>query len=60
MADRWRPKDATDGRYVWLPVKFEMGLPVLRWLDRWELSVFDRSGVTSDVNTPTLSVANSD
>ena len=22
MADRWRPADAIDGRYVWLPLQF--------------------------------------
>lgn len=35
MADRWRPRRPSDGRYVWLPVEFENGLPVLRWRDSW-------------------------
>lgn len=42
MADRWRPDNAIDGRYVWLPIRWEDGRPVLKWLDRWDLSVFDR------------------
>ena len=42
MADRWNPKNAIDGRYVWLPVRFEEDQPVLRWLDEWSLDVFDR------------------
>lgn len=42
MADRWKPANAIDGRYVWLPIVFENGLPVLKWLDEWDLSVFDK------------------
>lgn len=41
MADRWRPKYPIDGRYIWLPVLFENGLPVLKWFDEWDLSIFD-------------------
>jgi len=35
MADRWRPKNAIDGRHVWLPVIFKHGLPVIEWRDQW-------------------------
>jgi beta-xylosidase len=41
MADRWRPKNPIDGRYVWLPIQFENGLPVLKWENRWDLNVFN-------------------
>lgn len=42
MADRWRPQNAIDGRYVWLPVQFkENGMPYLEWMDEWDLSFFD-------------------
>jgi beta-xylosidase len=41
MADRWRPKNPIDGRYVWLPIVFENGLPVLKWHDEWDLSLFE-------------------
>lgn len=41
MADRWRPENPIDGRYVWLPVLFEDGMPVLKWFNKWDLSVFD-------------------
>jgi len=41
MADRWRPKDAIDGRYIWLPIQFEHDKPALKWYDEWDLSVFD-------------------
>lgn len=42
MADRWTPKNAIDGRYVWLPLTFEGGRMVLRWLDEWDLGYFDK------------------
>lgn len=35
MADRWTPKHPSDARYIWLPILFENGLPVLRWMDTW-------------------------
>ena len=41
MADRWRPQNAIDGRYVWLPIRMKDGRPVLEWRDEWDLSVFD-------------------
>lgn len=31
MADIWRPKRQSDSRYVWLPISFEHGKPVVRW-----------------------------
>ncbi|WP_162055102.1 glycoside hydrolase family 43 protein [Pontibacter pamirensis] len=37
MADRWRPKNPIDGRYIWLPLTFEDGKPVLKWQDEWTL-----------------------
>lgn len=41
MADRWQPENAIDGRYVWLPLRFEEdGTPYLEWLDRWDLAAF--------------------
>jgi hypothetical protein len=40
MGDRWTPKNAIDGRYIWLPILFEDGKPILRWFDQWDLSIF--------------------
>jgi hypothetical protein len=40
MADRWRPENAIDGRYVWLPIEFRHGVPVLAWRDEWTLDCF--------------------
>jgi hypothetical protein len=42
MADRWNPKNAIDGRYVWLPIEFRHGLPMFRWHEEWDLQFFDR------------------
>lgn len=41
MGDRWRPRNPIDGRYVWLPIKFEGQKPVIEWHEEWDLSVFD-------------------
>jgi hypothetical protein len=52
MLDRWRPKDAIDGRYVWLPIEFQGRRPIIRWRDQWDLSVFDKT-----VSAPETSLA---
>jgi len=40
MADRWCPKNAIDGRYIWLPLEWDGDTPVLHWHDQWDLTVF--------------------
>jgi len=35
MADRWIPANPIDGRYIWLPIQFKDGSPVLEWKDNW-------------------------
>lgn len=42
LGDRWRPQNAIDGRYVWLPVEFHHGVPMIRWHGEWDPGVFDR------------------
>jgi hypothetical protein len=42
MADRWRPQNAIDGRYVWLPIEFHHDAPTIAWREVWDLGVFDR------------------
>ena len=37
MGDIWRPRRPRDGRYIWLPIEFEDGKPVIRWQDEWKL-----------------------
>jgi hypothetical protein len=41
IADRWRPANHADGRYIWLPIRWEGERPVLTWSDVWTLKVFD-------------------
>ena len=37
MADIWRPHHPSDARYIWLPIEFENGKPVVRWRNEWSL-----------------------
>jgi beta-xylosidase len=37
MGDRWR-----GGRYVWLPIMLENDRFILKWMDEWNLGIFDR------------------
>jgi len=41
MADRWNPGNAIDGRYVWLPIRFDNDKPTITFTPSWNLSVFD-------------------
>lgn len=40
MFDEWRPRNPIDGRYLWLPLEFEDGRMVVRFREKWDLSVF--------------------
>ncbi|WEK19539.1 MAG: glycoside hydrolase family 43 protein [Candidatus Pedobacter colombiensis] len=40
MADKWEPKNAIDGRYLWLPIQFENDKLKIEWADRWDLNTF--------------------
>jgi hypothetical protein len=42
MADIWRPKHPSDARYIWLPIQFENDVPVIHWMDKWNLDFFDK------------------
>lgn len=42
MADRWNPKNAIDGRYIWLPVQWSGDKPLLTWKDTWRLEDFSK------------------
>jgi hypothetical protein len=37
MFDIWRPEDAIDGRYVWLPMRFTEDGLVVEWRDEWSI-----------------------
>ncbi|HTQ66797.1 MAG TPA: glycoside hydrolase family 43 protein [Puia sp.] len=35
MADRWNKTDLEDSRYIWLPLRFVDGKPVIEWKNQW-------------------------
>ena len=37
MADRWNKTDLENSRYLWLPLHFENGIPVIEWKKSWSL-----------------------
>jgi hypothetical protein len=37
MADRWNKTNLDDSRYVWLPLKTENSIPVIKWMEEWSL-----------------------
>jgi len=41
MADQWNVYENKGPRYVWLPVQFEKGGIVIRWAEKWNMSIFD-------------------
>lgn len=48
MFDMWRPKNAIDGRYVWLPVEFSPeGRMMIEWRGTWCPRRVDRANVSS-------------
>lgn len=42
MFDQWRPENAIDGRYLWLPMNFEDGGFEIHFRNQWDLSYFDQ------------------
>lgn len=35
MFDRWNKTNLIDSRYIWLPLTFKDGKPVIEWKDKW-------------------------
>lgn len=42
MGDRWNSKNVGNSHYVWLPISMRSGYPVVKWYDKWDLSIFDK------------------
>lgn len=46
LSDQWKPENLHDSRYVWLPISFKKTVPfyperpLIRWLDKWDISLF--------------------
>ena len=47
MADQWKPENAIDGRYLWLPITFNGDDIQINWLDKWNLRLFDQQSHNS-------------
>jgi beta-galactosidase len=41
MFDKWNKTDIGASRYIWLPANFEGDRLIIKWLDEWDLSMFD-------------------
>jgi len=41
MADRWDTGNFIDSRYVWLPIQFRHGFPMIEWMSEWDLNIFE-------------------
>ena len=37
MADIWRPQHPADARYIWLPIDFKDGMPMVKWREEWKI-----------------------
>jgi hypothetical protein len=41
LFDLWKPDNAIDGRYLWLPIRFTGEGVAVTWANTWDLSAFD-------------------
>lgn len=41
MFDIWKPEHPIDGLYVWLPIKINGDSYKIKWMDEWDLSLFE-------------------
>lgn len=39
MGDRWNPKNAINGRYIWLPLSFDSDRFFIKWKNQWRLEL---------------------
>lgn len=40
MADKWKPRDLSNSRYIWLPLRVKGDKVTVKWHNRWDLSIF--------------------
>lgn len=60
MFDIWNPKDPINAGYIWLPLRFENGKPVIRWQNAWKpaaLSANDLKNPGSGIKRDTHLIA---
>ena len=42
MADRWKPSNPIEGKYIWLPLNISDNNSIkLEWKEKWDLSIFN-------------------
>ena len=41
MADRWKPGNPIEGKYIWLPITFKDNRLEIYWYDQWDLGCFN-------------------
>lgn len=41
MADKWDPKNAVNGRHIWLPLTFKEDRLQIKWIEEWDLEIFE-------------------
>lgn len=42
MFDVWKPEQASEGGYIWLPLTFKNNKLSVKWMDEWNLEVFKK------------------
>ncbi|HAH56249.1 MAG TPA: beta-glucanase [Flavobacterium sp.] len=40
IGDSWNSINLIDSRYIWLPIQFQDGLPIIKWYNSWNLDFF--------------------
>lgn len=51
MFDTWMPENPIKGGYIWLPVTFRNNRPEIHWIDKWNLSFFDKKSKKSKIKS---------
>lgn len=41
MGDRWTPEEPRYGKYIWLPIRFKNGVPMIEYLEEWDLNIWN-------------------
>ncbi|MFZ4457044.1 MAG: family 16 glycosylhydrolase [Bacteroidales bacterium] len=49
--DVWRQENPITGGYIWLPVTFKNNQPEIHWMDKWNLSFFDKKVKKTKLNS---------
>ncbi len=42
MFDIWKPEQAIEGRYIWLPISMKQNKLSVNWMDKWNMEAFNQ------------------